>query len=259
MVQRSGRRPELKRAPQWKKQVGWSVVVAAGLLVGALAAVGVHGLPSTDGAGAGHPSSRPVAAAASHGATPKPAVGAPGHASASGTAHATASPKPVTVVPAGQRVVAAPASVVRAALATKGKAVAAVSAPPIPLTTTSSPVPGAEISIAGLSAVSGSGKGVGMINGPSLLFHVVVRNAESKPESLAGIAVNLYYGTKLTPALELNDSRSSAMPASVAPGSSAAGTYVFKVPASDRAKVRITVNYAVGTPVSVFDGAAPAK
>lgn len=250
MVQRSEQRPQPRRASRWKGPLGWATVVVAGLLVGGLAALGVHGLASSDGA-AGHPSSRPVAAATSQSPTPKAAT--------SSAPHATASPKPVTVVPVNQRVVAPPASVVRAALATKGKAVPAVSAPPVSLATTSSPVKGAEISITGLSAVSGKGKGIGMINGPSLLFHVVVKNTGSKPESLAGIAVNLYCGQKLTPALELNDSRASAMPSSVAAGSAAAGTYVFKVPVNERGKVRITVNYAVGIPVSVFDGAAPSK
>lgn len=236
MIQRKGPAPEVKRTTTASKWAGWMALIAAGVAVGALIAWGVHGQMAAEPTSAAHASANPVVSG-----SPVPT---PTH-----TSHGVVS----AAVPK-QRVATPSASVSRAAAATKGKPVPAVSAAPVSLSTTSGPTPGIEISVTGLTAVAGKGTGTGMVDGPSLLFNVVVKNAGTRAQSLAGVAVNTYYGKDHTPALQLNDPRAVAMPTSVAAGSAAAGSYVFKVPTNERAKVRITVDFASGVPVSVFDG-----
>jgi hypothetical protein len=128
---------------------------------------------------------------------------------------------------------------------------------PVPLTDSVAAVPGVVFSIGTLEAISGVARGPGEVGGPALRFTVTVRNDTQDAVSLTSTVVNLFYGAEQSPATELTGSGGAAFGASVAPGSVQQGTFVFTVPSDERDQVRIAVDYSVGVPIVLFEGAAP--
>ncbi len=129
-------------------------------------------------------------------------------------------------------------------------------AAPVAIDATAEPVPGVVTSISALAAVDGVADGPGEVAGPALSFDVTVRNDTAEPVSLAATVVTVSTGEDQLPADALSTG-SVPLPADVAPGASATGTYVFTVPADRRDDVRIAFDYLAGTPVVVFAGEAP--
>lgn len=128
---------------------------------------------------------------------------------------------------------------------------------PIALTAPAAPVPGMVFSLGRLEAVEGKAQGPGEVGGPSLRFSLNVRNDTTSAFSLASTVVNAYYGANQSPATDLREPGGVPLPDSVAPGQTATGVLIFAVPTSKRDDVQITVDYAVGSPVVVFEGSAP--
>lgn len=129
--------------------------------------------------------------------------------------------------------------------------------PPVPLTDSAAAVPGVVFSISTLQSVDGVARGPGEVGGPSLRFTVTVRNDTRDAVSLTSTVVNLFFGAEQSPATELTASGGAPFPASVAPGATQQGVFVFTVPSDERDQVRIAVDYSVGVPIVLFEGAAP--
>lgn len=128
---------------------------------------------------------------------------------------------------------------------------------PVPLTDSAAAVPGVVFGVGALEAVDGVARGPGEVGGPSLRFTVTVQNDTSETVSLASTVVNLFFGSEQSPATELTSSGGAPFPASVAPGATQQGVFVFAVPPDARDQVRIAVDYSAGVPIVLFEGAAP--
>ncbi len=64
-------------------------------------------------------------------------------------------------------------------------------------------------------------------------------------------------GTAQNPAQDLSGPGAKPFPAEVVPGGEASGVFVFSVPPEHRDQVTISVDFAVGVPIVVFQGSAP--
>jgi hypothetical protein len=106
-----------------------------------------------------------------------------------------------------------------------------------------------------IEAIQGTANGPGNVAGPAIRVTVHVENGTSAPITLAGAAINMYYGADDSPASPLDDA--SARPFGIdmiAPGDSADGVYVFTVPEYQRDKVTVEVGYEAGAPLLLFSG-----
>ena len=133
----------------------------------------------------------------------------------------------------------------------------APSAPPAPLTSTSTPVPGVEVHLSSVEAVDGKANGVGEVSGPAIRFTVNVANTTDAPVDLKTAVVQLYYGAAQNPGLAVSGPGGSPLPTSVPAGQTVTGVYLFTVPEDQRDTVSITFDYRAGTPVVVFQGTGP--
>lgn len=128
---------------------------------------------------------------------------------------------------------------------------------PVALTQPAAPVPGVVFSIANLEAVEGVANGPGEVAGPALRFTVTVRNDTAEPVSLTYTIVNLYAGPEHAPATEVEEPGGVPFPASVEPGATASGVFVFTVAPELRDQVQISVDYTADAPTLLFEGPAP--
>jgi hypothetical protein len=223
----------------WRRAGLAAVVAAAVLLFGATLWVTQGGGPGLSGAaGAGTTTPAPVATGEGQGAgTPAPA--GPDQPAAPAEVPVTGAPAdPPADVPADD---AAPLPEL----------------PPVPFTEQVAPVPGVVVSIGDLEAVTGEAQGPGEVGGPALRFTLTLRNDGDAALSLESTVVTVYSGPEQTPALELREPGGVPLPAEIAPGATATGVFVFTVPPEQRGQVKIGIDYTVGVPIVVFEGAAP--
>lgn len=132
-----------------------------------------------------------------------------------------------------------------------------VPASPVPIDQPAPISPGLTAEITKFEAVQGKARTPGEVSGPSIRLTVTITNGTSGRVSLATTIVTAYYGDAQTPALELSEPGGSPLPADVAAGQSATGTYIFTVPVDQRGKVRVVVDYSVDVQPLVFEGAVP--
>jgi hypothetical protein len=130
------------------------------------------------------------------------------------------------------------------------------SLPAVPLDAVGDVGNGVSASIAGVEAIQGEAMGPGNIAGPALRVTVRITNGTSAATSLDGVAVNLAYGSDLTPASPLDDPSQRPFHGSLAPGDAGEGVYVFTVPEDSRDSITIDVGYEAGAPILVFTGSA---
>lgn len=129
--------------------------------------------------------------------------------------------------------------------------------PAVPLTEEVAPVPGVVVSIDSLEAVEGEAQGPGEVGGPALRFTLTMRNDGDAPVSLTSTVVNVYAGPDQAPAVDLRGPGGVPLPDEVGAGATVSGVFVFMVPLEQRDQVRIGVDYTVGVPIVVFEGAGP--
>jgi hypothetical protein len=129
--------------------------------------------------------------------------------------------------------------------------------PAVPLTEEVAPVPGVVVSIDSLEAVEGEAQGPGEVGGPALRFTLTMRNDGDAPVSLESTVVNVYSGPDQAPAVDLSGPGGVPLPGEVAPGATVTGVFIFMVPPEQRDQVKIGVDYTVGVPIVVFEGAGP--
>ncbi|MGO4689580.1 hypothetical protein [Glaciibacter sp. 2TAF33] len=129
--------------------------------------------------------------------------------------------------------------------------------PPVAFTKPVAPVTGLVFSLSALEAVQGVARGPGEVAGPALRFALTIRNDTAATVSLESTVVNLYFGADQNPATDLQEPGGVPLPPEVASGTSATAVLIFAVPAAERDKVKIAVDYSVGVPIVVFEGRAP--
>jgi hypothetical protein len=125
----------------------------------------------------------------------------------------------------------------------------------VPLNSPAAVGNGVVASLTSIEAVQGTANGPGNVAGPAIRVTVHVENGTSAPMTLAGAAINMYYGADDSPASPLDDA--SARPFGIdmiQPGASADGVYVFTVPEDQRDKVTVEVGYEAGAPLLLFSG-----
>jgi hypothetical protein len=129
--------------------------------------------------------------------------------------------------------------------------------PDLPIDEPADISPGLTAAIASLEAVDGEATGPGEIAGPSVRVTISIANTTDEPADLTGAVVTAYSGEDLAPALELREPGGRALPATVAPGATATGVFVFQIEPERRDIVRIMLDTAVGIDPLVFAGPAP--
>jgi len=103
-------------------------------------------------------------------------------------------------------------------------------------------------------AIDGVGQGIGEISGPALAFTVELTNNTGAALSSADAVVNAY-GSDTAPVIPLlGDSNAAALPATVEPGQTVSGTYVFNVPLDQRDNMTLTIAFDPAKPTVVFVG-----
>ncbi|KAA1422789.1 hypothetical protein FE697_011555 [Mumia zhuanghuii] len=107
-----------------------------------------------------------------------------------------------------------------------------------------------------LRPVKGTARGAGEIAGPALQVKIAVTNGSDEKIDLGRAVVEVTYGKKRTPGMELSGPGAAPFPAALAAGDTAEGTYVFGVPKDARGRVQVTIAYTAGQPPAVFEGDA---
>lgn len=93
----------------------------------------------------------------------------------------------------------------------------------------------------------------GDVEGPGARVDLVVTNSSGEQVPLTGVAVNLTILPD-TPASPSNDSNNKSLPAEVAAGQSATGSFAFNLPDGKPFRAKVEVLYADGSTVAVFRG-----
>jgi len=118
-------------------------------------------------------------------------------------------------------------------------------------------VAGVTAALTSIEAVKGVASTPGEVSGPAIRFVATITNSTAASVDLSGTVVTVYYGKNNTPGIQLEKPGGANLPASVAAGQTAQGTYVFTVPKSARSDVQIEIDYSVGVAPLFFRGAVP--
>ncbi|SKB61863.1 hypothetical protein SAMN05660473_01615 [Arthrobacter sp. 49Tsu3.1M3] len=246
-------------------------LVATSLGVSALLAVGgvawASGLNHTAGnAQEAQPDS--TAGASAQPGTPSPDPASPNAAqTGSGTPDPGASSATLDPAATGARSAAKPSGLPEvnpAPVDRKGKsdqelaAIAQPTAAPVELTAKKAVKGGVSATITDMTAVQGVATGIGEVAGPAVRFKVSVVNTTAAPLGLDRALVDVSYGKDDAPASQLSGPDPVAFPASVAPGATGVGVFIFAVPLDARDTVKIHFNLEAETPIATFAGRAPA-
>ncbi|MCB5274221.1 hypothetical protein BJG92_01751 [Arthrobacter sp. SO5] len=248
----AGRRRRLVAA-----SIGVSALLALGGVAWASGQGGAARASDTQG-GAGNSASPPSDAAVKKGTTPSavpgPAVSSP-EAAPTPAAPPAAAPAQAAPPAAGP---ADPGPVDRNGKSDQELAeIPQPTAAPVEIKAKKAVKGGVSATITELEAVQGEATGIGEVAGPSVRFKVTVTNDTAKAISLDAAVVDVSYGKDEEPAGQLSGPDGVVFPASVEPGTSGVGVFVFSVPPDARDKVKIHFNLEAETPVATFEGKLP--
>jgi hypothetical protein len=107
------------------------------------------------------------------------------------------------------------------------------------------------VTVSNIRTATVSGSGPGEIAGEAAIFAVGVRNQTTAAVDLGGFTVTASYGKDL-PASPSNAAPAAALSGSLKPGGTAAGTYVFRMPASEIDSLKIEVSSNTSPNIVVF-------
>ena len=110
---------------------------------------------------------------------------------------------------------------------------------------------GVSVRVVRIREVKVSASGVGQIAGPGVAVLVEIRNATKSALNLSSVVVNASYGSG-TPAVPNTSAPADPVTGSLAPGRSAQGTYVFALPKSGAATLRVEIASGQARNVVVF-------
>ncbi len=128
---------------------------------------------------------------------------------------------------------------------------------PVKMTDKVQVLDGLTVSVAGLAAVQGIADEPGEIAGEAVKVSVTLTNTSTTALDSSSLLVELEAGPEAVPGLALRGVGATTLPATIEPGASATGDYVFVVDSNQRARVSVLVNYSVDAPIAVFEGTAP--
>jgi hypothetical protein len=111
--------------------------------------------------------------------------------------------------------------------------------------------PGVRVTVRKFQTLKVTAAVPGETSGPAVAFVVEVRNGSTTPVNLDGIAVTASYGAA-TPATPISSAPNNPLTGRLVAGSTAQGSYVFRVPAKDAGSVKIQVSADSATSVAVF-------
>jgi hypothetical protein len=126
--------------------------------------------------------------------------------------------------------------------------------PAVPLDAAAQVGDGVSATLPRIEEIHGSGTGPGNIAGPAIRVTVRIHNGTAAPVSVDAVAVNMAYGSDMTPASPLDDPSQAPFQGTVGPGKSVDGVYVFRVPSGARDSVTVEVGYKAGAPLLHFTG-----
>jgi hypothetical protein len=129
--------------------------------------------------------------------------------------------------------------------------------PPVPIDARVQVVSGVTARIAYVQSVHGRVPGPGMVTANAVRVTLEITNGTATAISLRGVVASVSYGADRTPGLEMAGPGGSPFPAEVAGGGTATSVVVYSVPLAARDLVQIRLDFGVGIPVTVFEGAAP--
>lgn len=118
------------------------------------------------------------------------------------------------------------------------------------------PADGVEITVREARAVQSAGEAPGYRYGPAVVLKVSVRNATGSAMSTIASTVTVEYGSDGRPADPSPQAVDSPLPAEIAAGQTATGTYTFLVPEAGRDDMAVTVSYRSTDPAVVLEGPA---
>jgi hypothetical protein len=126
-------------------------------------------------------------------------------------------------------------------------------APPVALDQPSDPGDKAVVSLTSITKIDGVGRAIGEKSGPALAVAVSIRNDTGAPLDLNFVVVQVYSPSGV-PSVELaSDPHEKGYAGVLAPGESAAATYVFREPA-EGGPVKVTVSHDAAVPAASFQG-----
>lgn len=129
------------------------------------------------------------------------------------------------------------------------------SRPPVSLDKSAQPTTDVVVSLPSIKAIEAKGQGPGEVSGPAVAVTVKVANNKESALDLSQTVVNLTAANG-DPGSMMTGSPAAPLPATLKPGKSATGVYVFAVPKTQRDPVKIEVSIDADTPVAVFRGNA---
>lgn len=127
--------------------------------------------------------------------------------------------------------------------------------PPVPLDGVSDISDGPSVRVTKIEAVEGEAIVPGEVAGPALRVTVSVENSTADAIDLRTATVTLAFGDPWQVGNPITKPEGAAFPASVAPGETASGTFVFEAPEDARDHVRIELDLSIDDPIVAFEGA----
>jgi hypothetical protein len=97
-------------------------------------------------------------------------------------------------------------------------------------------------------------EGPGEVSGPGILINLKITNNSGKRINLDNVTMTLGYGSEKTPANPAYFQAAKPIDGKLADGESTTGTYVFRIPTSQRDNVEIWLDYSASEPIVVFIG-----
>lgn len=132
------------------------------------------------------------------------------------------------------------------------KAVERKTAAPVPVDKEQDFGTGVKAKISNVEAIEVTKVNPGEIKGPAAKFTVTFTNNSDKKIDLTATTVTLNYDGMEASAFSSDPAQEP--PASLEPGKSASGVYVFGVPKDKRDKITIRVSYDAQAPLAIFEG-----
>jgi hypothetical protein len=113
---------------------------------------------------------------------------------------------------------------------------------------------GIEAALTKFEGVTGEVVGPGDVAAPAVRMTVDIKNTGSAPLDLNLVVVNAYMGPERDPAEMYEQPGGKPVSGSLAPGETATGVYIFRIPEDRRDDVTVVVDYQAGLPAITFRG-----
>lgn len=127
---------------------------------------------------------------------------------------------------------------------------------PVPLDAVARATGAVSVQLTSIEAVQGEAVVPTEISGPALRLTLEATNAGGDSFETPAVVVNLYMGGERLPASAVSRPGGRPFPPEIPAGGSAAGVYLFTVPAEHRDVILVEVELQVGESIVLFEGPA---